>query len=130
MNTKLNHIQNWQELAQKANWSVVSLAKGCRISVRTLETYFRKYYKQKPKKWLAKQRQEQAVKLLKSGYCVKEIATQLGYKHSNHFSRDFKMHWGCRPTEKMQQAPSIVNFRVLVSSLAWISESATVKFRL
>jgi transcriptional regulator GlxA family with amidase domain len=60
MNTKLNHIQNWQELAQKVNWSVSALAKKCNISVRTLQRHSFKKTGKIPKTWLAEQRHSRA----------------------------------------------------------------------
>jgi transcriptional regulator GlxA family with amidase domain len=53
MNTRLNHIQNWPELAQQADWSASVLAKKCGVSVRTLERYFLKTMCKTPKNWLA-----------------------------------------------------------------------------
>ena len=94
MSKRLEHIDNWPDLAQKAKGSVSALEKLCGVSVRTLERHFLETYGLRPKAWLAEQRQLQAVKLLKEGSSVKEIAANLGYKHSTHFSRDFKGRWG------------------------------------
>jgi AraC-like DNA-binding protein len=99
MNTKLNHVQNWLELAQKTNWSVSGLAKACGISVRALQLHFHKKFSMAPKVWLVQERQKQAIGLLSDGSCIKETAAQLGYKCAHHFSRDFKRHWGCCPTQ-------------------------------
>jgi len=97
MNTKLNHIQNWPERARDTNWSASALARKCGVSVRTLERYFLKRMGKNPKAWLAEQRQHQAIELLRDGSSVKETAATLGYKHSNHFSREFKKCWGHNP---------------------------------
>jgi two-component system response regulator YesN len=111
MNTKLNHIQNWPELAKQANWSVREMAKLCDISVRSLELYFLKNIGKSPKTWSAEQRQMQASDLLRSGLSVKETAALLGYRHAHHLSREFKKYWGHYPT---QMASSMRNVRVLV----------------
>ena len=98
MNTKLNHIQNWAELARQANWSVSKLAKICDVSVRTLERRFLKQTGKHPKKWLIDQRQKQAVRLLRTGVYVKEVASQLGFKYAHHLSREFNRFWSHYPT--------------------------------
>jgi transcriptional regulator GlxA family with amidase domain len=95
--TSLSHIQNWPERAQQAKWSASVLAKQCGVSVRTLERYFLKYNKKKPKTWLIEQRQQQALELLHDGSTIKEIAGRLGYKYSTHFSRQFKSFYGICP---------------------------------
>ncbi len=102
MNTRLNHIQNWSELTQQASWSVAVLARKRGVSVRTLERYFRKRMPKSPKAWLLEQRQLRAIELLRDGCSVKETAALLGYTHADHFSHEFKKHWGRSPTEKVK----------------------------
>jgi transcriptional regulator GlxA family with amidase domain len=97
MNTPLNCIQNWPELAQQANWSVVDLSKLCRVSVRTLERHFLKKMRETPKVWLTKQRHEWARQQLQRGCSVKETASRTGYKYPSTFSREFSKHWGICP---------------------------------
>jgi AraC-like DNA-binding protein len=99
MNT-LNQIQNWPERAKQANYCATTLAKHCRISLRTLERYWRKEFGQSPKSWLVNHRLEKADGMIKSGLSVKETAGNLGYEHFNNFSRDYKEHTGCCPTAK------------------------------
>ena len=100
MNTKLNHIQKWPELALAANWCAATLAKNCGVSLRTLERYFLDEMGKCPKAWLSEQRQQRANELIQDGSSVKETAGSLDYKHSTHLSRDYKGHWGCCPTDK------------------------------
>lgn len=97
MNTKLNHIQNWPELARQAKWSVSAMARLCRVSVRTLERYFLKQMGKRPKAWLAEQRQKLASELLRDGSTIKEAANSIGYQHASTFSREYKKHWGNCP---------------------------------
>ena len=99
MNKRLQQIQNWPERAQVAKWSAATLAKDCGVSLRTLQRHFIKEMGKSPKLWLAEQRQLDAVEALKKCSCVKEAASNLGYKHTHHFSRDFKAHWGYCPTQ-------------------------------
>jgi AraC-like DNA-binding protein len=74
MNSKLHHIQNWEELAQQAKWSVSNLAKLCAVSTRTLGRHFRCCFAKTPKTWLSQKRQKSAITLLQEGKTVKEIA--------------------------------------------------------
>jgi transcriptional regulator GlxA family with amidase domain len=99
MNGRLQWNQNWEALAGQAHWSAAALAERCDVSLRTLERYFLKEMGKRPQAWLCEQRQSRAVELLQDGCNVKETATLLGYKHSTHFSREFKKHWGHAPTE-------------------------------
>src|SRR6185437_6711921 len=85
-------------LASQAIWSVANLAKLCGVSERTLETHFRQNMGRTPKSWLSEHRQKLAAALLREGCLVKEVATQLGYKHPTHFSREFRKYWGSPPT--------------------------------
>jgi AraC family chitin signaling transcriptional activator len=98
MSIRLNHIQNWPELAQQANWSAAALAKKCGVSVRTLHRHWVKQMGKNTKTWLAEQRQRQAHELLCDGSSVKETAFCLGYKQPTNFTRKYKNHWGICPS--------------------------------
>jgi AraC-like DNA-binding protein len=98
MNTKLKHVQNWPELAKRANWSASVLAKQCGVSERTLRRHFLKQMGECPREWLAGQRQDKAIELLRDGSSVKEAAAGSGYKQQTNFTRKFKSEWGACPT--------------------------------
>jgi AraC-like DNA-binding protein len=100
MNTKLNHIQNWHELARETKWSASALAKKCGVSVRTLHRYFLQHMGKNPKDWLAEQRQHNALKLLCNGSSIKETAACLGYKQPNNFTRHYKSRTGISPSRQ------------------------------
>jgi transcriptional regulator GlxA family with amidase domain len=115
MNTRLKNLeeQEWLKLAQQAEWSVTKLAKLCKVSLRGLELHFLKKMRSTPKNWLVGQRQKQALELLRDGSMVKEAAAQLAYKHANHFSREFKKHWGYCPTQNAPIGAQARKLRVL-----------------
>jgi len=94
----LNHVQDWSKLARQANWSVSKLAREHNVSVRTLHRHFLKYIGRSTKLWLAEQRQQYALELMRHGYSIKETASRLGYKQSTNFTRQFKSHWGTCPS--------------------------------
>lgn len=109
MHTRLNHIQNWPELAREAKWSVSALARLCGVSVRTLHRHFLKHMGKNTKTWLAEQRQRHALELLRDGSSVKETASCLGYKQPTNFTRKYKVHWGICPS---LQPPTIQTVNV------------------
>jgi transcriptional regulator GlxA family with amidase domain len=109
MNTKLKNIQNWSELSEQANWSVLKLAKLCKISVRTLERYFLKTMNKKPKSWLSEERHKKAAMLMRGGMSVKATALQCGYSHPNTFSREFKKKFGNHPSSIVSEALGVIN---------------------
>jgi transcriptional regulator GlxA family with amidase domain len=108
LNTRLNHIQNWPELAQQAAWLASALAKKCGVSVRTLHRHFLKHMGKNTKTWLAEQRQLKALELLRDGSSIKNTAFSLGYHQSTNFTRKYKNHWGICPS---LQTPTIGTVR-------------------
>lgn len=98
MSNKLEYIRNWHELARQANWSAVVLAKKCAVSSRCLHRHFLQQMGTSPKMWLSEQRLRQALKLLRNGSSIKEIASQLGYKHHSSFTRKYKNQIGICPS--------------------------------
>ena len=111
MNTKLNQNPDWPKLARQANWSVAKLAKLCRVSSRTLERHFMNSMKMSPKAWMADERQKEAMELLRDGSSIKETAWSLGYKHAQHFSREFKHYWGFCPTTQAASGAHLKQIR-------------------
>jgi AraC-like DNA-binding protein len=99
VNTRLQHIQNWDQYALESNGSATTMAKQCGVSVRTLERYFLKTFNKSPRMWIAERRQNRAIELLLAGSTVKETAISLGYKNQSHFSREFKKHNGNSPSQ-------------------------------
>jgi transcriptional regulator GlxA family with amidase domain len=100
INSRLNQIQNWPELARQAKWCVATLAKNCGVSVRTLERHFEEKMGKPPKAYLTEQRQQLARQLLlENKASLKELASQLEYKSPCNFYRDFKEHWGIYPAQ-------------------------------
>lgn len=115
MKLKLDHSQNWSELAKKTNWSVAKMAKLCRVSSRTLERFFLENMGSSPKAWLLEQRQREASRLMQEdNMSIKETAIRLGYKRSQHFSSEFKRYWGVCPTKFVPNMSKSEKSRVFV----------------
>ena len=99
MPTRLSRIRNWDELAERANYSTKELANQCKISVRQLERFFHEAKGESPHQWLNDLRQRRALGLVGESSTMKEVAAQLGYKSLAHFSREFKRAHGCSPSQ-------------------------------
>lgn len=91
-------MRTWAELAQEANYSTAALASLCGLSIRQLERNFKHTMDQSPKRWLNALRLQSARKLLQDGGSVKEVALSFGYRHPQHFSRDFRKFFGVSPS--------------------------------
>jgi AraC-like DNA-binding protein len=89
MNTRLNHIQNWNELAEQTKWSVSALAEKCDASVRTLERHFHEKFGKCPRGWIGELQQQRALEHLRGGLNVNETASKMGYGHTSSFCRKF-----------------------------------------
>ena len=105
MKSRLHQIQDWPERAHEAKWRAATLAKNCDVSLRSLQRFFKKKTGKSPKVLLFEQRQEFAIEMSRNNSQIKVIASDLDYKYSCHFSRDFKKHWGIPLTEAKRNIP-------------------------
>jgi AraC-like DNA-binding protein len=101
--------EDWQTLAVKANYCSRELARQIGRSPRQLERIFRKQFARSPQSWLNEQRLFAAQILLLSGKPVKEVALGLGFKHSSHFCRQFKLTKKLTPSDFVFIAYQAVN---------------------
>lgn len=99
MRSRLNRVNNWDELAGEAQYSTQSLAKIVGATVRQLERYFANEKRGLPHVWLNELRQTRSAQMLNLGHTVKEVAGLLGYKQASHFSREFKRYHGVAPSD-------------------------------
>lgn len=98
MSSRLEYVQQWESLAEKAGYRPSDLADLCQISLRTLERHFQKNYGVTVSQWLRELRLGKAYQNLLLGKAVKEVAFHQGYKQVSHFSREFKNHFGVSPS--------------------------------
>ena len=100
MNSRLDRIKNWAELAHTASYCGTTLAKKVGVSLRQLERFILEAKGKCPRQWLLGLRIERALELIREGSTVKEAADKLGYKQRSHFSSDFKKHYGFAPSRQ------------------------------
>jgi transcriptional regulator GlxA family with amidase domain len=98
MSSRLSIIRNWPEQAQSSGYCVKTMAGQRRVSIRQLERFFCKEFKQRPHEWMRGLRLGRAVELLRDGSSVKETAEKLGYCGTAHLSNNFKKNFGISPT--------------------------------
>src|SRR5690349_19411980 len=97
MTSRLDEISDWGEGARCAKFHISGLALACNISERQLRRYIESRYRLPPHVWIMQHRLQEAQTLLSQGLRTKEIADQLNFRSSQHFSRAFKSHFGMTP---------------------------------
>lgn len=102
--SRLDHITDWEKAARKAGYRVDKLAAGGRVTRQQLNRYFKLHFGITAHTWLQREKLKTAVLMLQLGRSVKEVAGELGYQNSTHFSRAFRRVSGESPT---RTAPAI-----------------------
>lgn len=87
------------ECHSRPDLSVPQLARMLGIHHRTLQRRLLRETGTKPTDFLHRYRLERARKLLRSGRAVTEVAMEVGYKTTAHFSARFKSVFGELPSE-------------------------------
>ncbi len=98
MKLRLFGIKQWPALGKGCKYST-ELAQKAGTTLRDLERFFNEKFGITPESWLLDQRMAEALRLLKGGASVKEVAADLRYKYACHLSRDFKAYYGKAPRQ-------------------------------
>ena len=93
------NINNWEQLAPMAHFDAKEMADLCQLSIRQLERDFHRQFSRPPQDCLNEQRLKAAEQMLLSGQPVKVVASELGYKQTSHFSRQFKLSHQMTPSQ-------------------------------
>ena len=104
MARSITQVELWKGLAWPAQYNARKLASLCQISLRTLQRQFQNTLGRSPQHWLLELRIRTAQRLLLQGASIKEIASDLGFKHSSHFCRQFKRLAGMTPSQFVNAA--------------------------
>ena len=83
--------------------SVDTLAINYSISRNILQDAFKQACGIGIREYKLKQRMEAALRMLESGYCIKEVAFTLKYGTISNFSRAFKKYYKVSPTEWLSE---------------------------
>lgn len=84
-----------------AKFSVTQLGAEMNMSVSQLNRKLKALIDQSPQKFIRSIRMQRALELLKNGSGnVSEISWEVGFEDPSYFSRVFKSHFGCQPSEK------------------------------
>ena len=95
----LSRCNWWARLARECLYDERMVASRCTVSVRQLQRYFVEDLGRSPKSWLNEQRMIAARNLLFEGLSVKMVASQLGFKQTSHFCREFKRSYRMTPSQ-------------------------------
>ena len=90
----------WWEQAEAAQFKAARLAQIRGVSLRQLERQFKRVLGYSPQKWLDQLRITMAKQRLEAGGgSIKEIASDLGFRHPSHFCRCFKAFNNVTPSQ-------------------------------
>jgi AraC-like DNA-binding protein len=118
MKNGLPQIQDWLARARAAQWCAATLANDCGVSPRQLQRYFQRTYARTPQDWLNEQRLQTAPTKLLTGQPIKVVASELGFKQSSHFCREFKAYHQMTPSEFVALSLKTAECRSQITNVA------------
>ncbi|NOU63941.1 helix-turn-helix domain-containing protein [Paenibacillus sp. LMG 31461] len=94
-------IHSVHQLTQAPNhrYSVAELARASQMSESHFYKVFHDIFGQSPAAYMERVRMERACSLLQTNISITEIAFELGFKTSQHFTTVFRKHIGSSPSE-------------------------------
>jgi transcriptional regulator GlxA family with amidase domain len=100
MDARVKHVIALFNKDLASRLSEERVSKHVNLSSARLRQLFKKETGLSPIKYLKRLRMKNAAKLLRSSFLsIKEVASQCGSGDTSHFVRDFRKHYGLRPTE-------------------------------
>jgi AraC-like DNA-binding protein len=91
-------VRDLVELAPQCGYRAPALARALGITPRHLQRLFAAQVGFGPQQWLNEQRLLAARAMLAKARAVKEVAYHLGFPSASQLSRDFRNHFGVRPS--------------------------------
>ena len=96
--SRLDLIDNWIDLARKADYNATRLARVCEVSSSQLRRYFLTVFYRPPQEWINELRLWDAMQMFARGHSAKSVACILRFSNSAHLSRRYKEYHGAPPT--------------------------------
>lgn len=97
---RLTEIERFIETKLAEPLSLDMIARHLHLHPNYLVRYFQKHFAVSPLKYLTRKRMDKAKQLLQTTpLSVKEVAEQVGYGDTNHFSKAFRRETSLSPTE-------------------------------
>jgi AraC-like DNA-binding protein len=106
MSGRLDRVRDWKRLAQQAEFQPAKMAALCSISLRQLERFFEKQFKQTPGSWTRRLKCRLAVQLISCGWSNKAVVDELNFADEAHFCHEFKKTFGVSPQSFAPPPPS------------------------
>lgn len=99
-------ITHLDPLFRESSWNIDELARILGICHRTLTRLVRSSLDLPAKVWLRQIRAAHAAELLRQGNKISSVARELGFRHHQDFTREFRIWMGLTPSEfqKAEQA--------------------------
>lgn len=107
MGSRLDRIHDWEDRVRNAMYRTSTLASHAGVTRQQMERYFRIRWGVAPHLWIERVRIDDALRLLRQGKLIKEIACELGYRNATHFSRAFRRVAGRSPTSFVTETPIV-----------------------
>lgn len=95
-------LESLEKLAADCAYRPGRVAAHFGVSQRQLHRWFRAHLGRSPRDWLREERMRCALHLLRESYSVKEVAYRLGFLQESQFCRDFRIHFGHRPSVELK----------------------------
>ena len=90
-------VQDWEQVARRAEFRPARMASLCSMSERHLQRIFKRHLHQTPSQWLRELQCRLAKQLIAQGYSSKAAAAELNFATDAHFCREFKKVFGMPP---------------------------------
>ncbi len=99
----IRDVGTWEEMARSSGYSITRLCALAGCSQRQLQRYTHDVFGRTPLGLLRNLRLRSAPAKLKKHRLAKEVAFELGFKQSSHFSREFRRCYGLPPREFLKR---------------------------
>jgi AraC-like DNA-binding protein len=105
MSSRFDRVEDWKAYAAQCHYSITLMAQACKISRQQLRRRCLQSLGNTPKKLIEEERLEAAMRFLRAGKLVKEVAALLGFSQTSHFTRFFERKTSLSPSQFQRMFP-------------------------